>query len=77
MGSQLTLSRGLTLRGQAPLPVHWRLVRNGKVVEETAGRHLNYPVVEPGNYRAEAWLDIAGERMLWILSNPFYIAPPD
>ncbi|MBI5760240.1 MAG: PHP domain-containing protein [Planctomycetales bacterium] len=77
MGSQLVMTRGLSLRGQAPLPVHWRLLRNGKVVEESVGRTLSFPVVESGNYRAEAWLDIAGERTLWILSNPLYIAPPD
>ena len=77
MGSQLSLSRGLKLSGQAPLPVHWRLVRNGKVVEESAGRTLSFSVVESGNYRVEAWLDIDGERMLWILSNPLYVAPPE
>ena len=74
MGSQLAMTRLLTLRGQSPLPVHWRLIRNGKVVEESVGRTLSHSVVEPGNYRTEAWLDIAGERMLWILSNPLYIA---
>jgi len=74
MGSQLPLGAGITLRSAAPLPVHWRLLRNGKVVEESDGRTLDYAVVEPGNYRAEAWLDIAGERMIWVLSNPIYMA---
>jgi hypothetical protein len=73
MGSQQAMTRGLTLHGQAPLAVHWRIVRNGKVVEESAGRTFQFSVAEPGNYRAEAWLEIAGERMLWILSNPLYI----
>lgn len=73
MGSQLPFSDGLILRGAAPLPVHWRLVRNGKVIEESAGRTLNHAVGEAGNYRAEAWLDIAGERMPWVLSNPVYV----
>jgi hypothetical protein len=77
MGSQLPFTRGLTLRGEAPLPVHWRLIRNGKVVEEPSGRTLSYTVSEPGNYRAEAWLDIAGERMIWVLSNPVYVKKPD
>ncbi|HVC92663.1 MAG TPA: hypothetical protein VND64_03185 [Pirellulales bacterium] len=75
MGSQLKMTRDLTMRGQAPLAVHWRLVRNGEVVEESTGRTFRFSVAEPGNYRAEAWLDIAGERMLWVLSNPLYIAP--
>jgi hypothetical protein len=77
MGSQLTITRDLTLQGRAPLAVHWRLMRNGNVVEESSGRTLRYSVVEAGVYRAEAWLDIAGERMIWILSNPLYIAPAE
>ncbi len=75
MGSQLTFSRDLNLISQAPLPVQWRIVRNGKMVSESAGLSLRFPVEASGNYRAEAWLDIGGERMLWILSNPVYIAP--
>ena len=75
MGSQLVFSNGLSLQGQAPLPVQWRLLYNGKLVEESTGRTIRFPVSKPGNYRAEAWLDIDGERMLWILSNPLYIAP--
>jgi hypothetical protein len=73
MGSQIPLSGGLMLRGQSPLPVHWRLVCNGKVIEESDGRTLEYKASESGNYRAEAWLDVAGERMIWVLSNPVYV----
>ena len=32
-------------------------------------------VTEPGNYRVEVWLKVAGEDMIWILSNPFYVRP--
>jgi hypothetical protein len=71
----LLLTEWLTLHGQAPLAAHWRLVRNGKLAETSIGMSFRHLVVEPGNYRAEAWLDVAGEQMLWILSNPLYIAP--
>jgi hypothetical protein len=74
MGSHLPFSDGLVLRGAAPLPVHWRLLRNGKVIEESDGRTLNFDAEAGGVYRTEAWLDIAGERMIWVLSNPIYIA---
>ncbi len=37
MGSRLPLENGLTLHGQAPLPVRWRLVRNGHVAFGGAG----------------------------------------
>ena len=73
MGSRLTFAKDLHLRGLAPLPVRWKLLRNGKVVTETTGRSLDVPVAEPGNYRAEAWLRVAGEDLIWVLSNPLYI----
>jgi hypothetical protein len=73
MGSRVTFEKDLNLRGRAPLPAKWKLVRNGKVVSESTGRSLDVPVTEPGNYRAEAWLNIAGEDMIWVLSNPLYI----
>jgi hypothetical protein len=64
------------LKAIAPLPVHWRLVRNGEVVEEADGEEFTTSVGQSGNYRCEAWLDVAGERMIWILSNPIYIQSP-
>jgi len=75
MGSRLELTTNLVLNAQAPLPVHWRLLNKGNVVAESSGRTFGFPVPQAGNYRVEAWLDIAGERMLWILSNPMYITP--
>jgi hypothetical protein len=75
MGSRLSLENNVTLRAQAPLPVQWKLIRNGKVVSEPRGRALEFSVSEPGNYRVEAWLEVAGEKTIWILSNPLYIRP--
>ena len=74
MGSQVTLSPTLALKAVSPLPVHWRLIRNGEVVLETDGSTLNSAVTDAGVYRCEAWLDVAGVRMIWILSNPIYVA---
>ncbi len=76
MGSQFPLVDGTSLKAIAPLSVHWRLVRNGEVVEEADGQVFTTSVGQPGNYRCEAWLDVAGERMIWILSNPIYIQSP-
>ena len=73
MGSQLPYAEGLQLRAQAPLPAKWRLMRNGAVASESDGRTLEATVKEAGVYRVEAWLDIAGEKRIWILSNPIYI----
>jgi hypothetical protein len=76
MGSRLSLEKELSLRGRAPLPGRWKLLRNGKVIAADTGREFSYSVSEPGNYRVEVWLKIAGEDMIWILSNPFYIKSP-
>jgi hypothetical protein len=75
MGSRLKLEKGLTLRGRAPLPGRWRLIRNGKQVVESTGREFRRAVSEPGTYRVEVWLKVVGEDMIWILSNPVYIRP--
>ena len=73
MGSRVKFEKGMRLEAKAPLPVAWRLLRDGKVISESKGRNLAAPVDQPGVYRVEAWLDIAGEKMIWILSNPIYV----
>jgi hypothetical protein len=73
MGSQPEFSDGMKLRAQSPLPVHWKVIRNGRLLGESTGRELVRPVLEAGNYRVEAWLNLAGEEMIWILSNRIYI----
>lgn len=75
MSSRFKFEKGIRLEAKAPLPVGWRLLRDGKVISESAGRTLEAPVDQPGIYRVEAWLDIAGEKMIWILSNPIYVRP--
>lgn len=73
MGEQVTLAPELCLKASAPLPVHWRMIRNGEVVSESDGEALSCNVTKSGVYRCEAWLDVAGTQMIWILSNPIYV----
>jgi hypothetical protein len=75
MGSRVRLEKGLALRGRAPLPGRWKLVRDGKVLSGSSGREFGFAVAEPGVYRVEVWLRVAGEDTIWILSNPLYIRP--
>jgi hypothetical protein len=76
MGGRFPLEReDMKLTAQAPLPVHWKLVQNGKVVKESKGNRFEHVTQELGVYRIEAWLDVAGEPMIWILSNPIYARP--
>ena len=74
MGSRLKLTSELRLTGRAPLLAHWKLMKSGKLVSETTGSTMEVKLAEPGNYRAELWLNVAGEKRLWILSNPIYVA---
>ncbi len=73
MGSRFPLEKDLRLHAQAPLPVRWKLIRNGRVARESTGRTFDAVVTEAGNYRVEAWLTVAGTDTIWILSNPVYI----
>jgi hypothetical protein len=73
MGSRLVFEPGLKLHAQAPLPVEWKLIRNGKGIREASGATFDFAVAEPGNYRIEAWLNVAGDATIWILSNPVYL----
>jgi hypothetical protein len=75
MGSRLTYEKDLKIHGRAPLAGQWKVLRNGAVVAEARGRELDISVPGPGNYRAEVRLDIAGEDMIWVLTNPLYIRP--
>ena len=76
IGGRFPLEReDMKLTAQAPLPVQWKLIYDGKVVKESKGNRFEYVTRELGTYRIEAWLDVAGEPMIWILSNPIYVRP--
>ncbi len=76
MGSDPSASDDLKLLVESPLPGLIKVVRNGQVLKEERTRRLEFPVNEPGNYRIEVWLNLAGELRPWILSNPIYVQPP-
>ena len=73
MGSQHRFENGMKFNAQAPLPVHWRLMSNGKPIHESSGRTFSHELNQAGIYRIEAWVEAAQERRLWILSNPIYL----
>lgn len=73
MGSQLPFHRGISLEARAPLPVMWRISARGRQVHEAEGLTCTWQPTEPGPHRIEAWLEIAGEWLPWILSNPVYL----
>jgi hypothetical protein len=73
MGSRIKFAKDMQLTGRAPLAGNWKLFRNGKMVSESTGLTFEKRLTEPGNYRTELWLDVAGEQRVWVLSNPIYI----
>jgi len=73
MGSRIRIEKEVDLTGSSPLPAAWKLMRNGKLERESTGRHVEFRVSEPGVYRVECWLRVAGEDMIWILTNPIYV----
>lgn len=77
MGSRVALAGGAgvpwRLRVAAPFPCDIKILRDGTPVAEASGRAFDFPITEPGIYRAECWLTLGGESRPWILSNPIYV----
>jgi hypothetical protein len=73
LGSRLAWSDGLQLQARAPLPGHWKLIRNGEQIAEGSGRAFEHDIAEPGVYRLELWLDVAGTERIWVLGNPWFV----
>jgi hypothetical protein len=73
MGSVAAWAEGLSLQARAPLPGHWRVLRDGTCIHEADGANLQLPLQKAGNHRVELSLDVAGEPHLWVLGNPFYL----
>jgi len=76
MGDPAPLAGTTRLAAQAPRPARWKLIRRGRVLQESTGARLKHPAAEPGVYRVEAWLEVDGELRPWIHSNPIYLPRP-
>jgi len=72
MGSVAPMSEHPVLLSRLPAEAWLTLRRDGEKVEELRSRELEYRPEASGVYRLEAYLDIAGERRPWIISNPIY-----
>ncbi len=73
VGSEVKWSPGMSLEVEATLPGFIRLLKSGQELATGLGRQLSQAIDAPGIYRAEVWLNVAGERRPWILSNPIYV----
>lgn len=74
MGSTAPVGSRLVL--QSPIPVKFRLLRDGVTIRELEGRRFLATAEAPGVYRLEAHL-LEPPRLLrgkpWILSNPIFV----
>jgi len=75
MGDAVSLDGGCELAAEAPVPGLIRLLRDGKVVKTQQGASMREKVTQPGVYRVESFLEVAGELRPWIISNPIYVTP--
>jgi len=73
MGDEVPMVRSTRLVGLTPLPARLKLIHNGQVIAQTNGTNLTFKATEPGAYRLEAWLQVAGEERPWIYANPVYL----
>jgi hypothetical protein len=73
MGSEVPFTKDLHLRAEAPLEATFKLFRNGQPALTQTGTTLDHAVNQPGIYRLELWLTLAGEDRTWILTNPIYV----
>ena len=73
IGGEVPAGEKIRLCAAAPLAGTIKLLRNGKIIEQVEGATLDKTVEEPGVYRVEVWLNLAGEPRPWILTNPIYV----
>ena len=63
------MSQRLRKQLRTPLAV----LRGGQEVARETGTRLEYAAKEPGVYRAEVWVTVAGEERPWIYANPIRV----
>ena len=74
MGDEILLDEGITFQIRLPLPVEWRLLRDGQPIKIWKEQEfITYIINQPGVYRVECYIQYLGKRRGWIFSNPIYV----
>jgi acetyl esterase/lipase len=76
MGDRVPMLPNTRLVARLPVPAVVRIIHKGQVIHEARTAELNFTPKQPGAYRLEAWLEVAGEQRPWIYSNPLYLETP-
>lgn len=85
MGSQMKLTKGMTLNVQIPGPpknfFEIVIYKNGDRLRTINDPEVSVPITEPGVYRVQVRIAVsmplpdANRWISWIYSNPFYVTP--
>ncbi len=73
VGEELKRLGAVTLEVSLPARGEIRLLRDGKRIKRTHGRHLRYTSGEAGVYRVEVYRRFHGLRVGWVFSSPIYV----
>ena len=73
MGNEVALASSGVLTAVMPVNGSLILKRNGVKVAEERGSELRFTPKQPGVYRVEGYLEVEGQFVPWIYSNPIYL----
>jgi len=72
-GEDHLLEESSRIEVRLPSPGRIRIIKDGRLWNETAGISTAHPLKDPGCYRVEVSRRILGRHHPWIYSNPIYV----
>lgn len=76
LGDTLILGENTEIEVASPVACRITVVHDGHAIAEHEGRDYRCPLSEPGNYRVEAELEVLGEWVPWVYTNPIRVVAP-
>ncbi len=79
MGDSISVGSVGRFKAVSPFPVQFKLIKNGEVID-IADNLYTYEYkgeVTAGNYRIEAYINLKGEQIPWVYTNPIYVYRDD
>lgn len=76
LGDSVRVDQVKSLYAASPLPGQFRLIRNGETIQVSPDAEYAFTwggPVERGVYRMEVHINLGGEQVPWIYSNPIYV----
>ena len=69
IGDTAACITGMKLKAHTPIAAQTRIVRDGVEIAHGSGTTLEVAATGPGIYRMESYLNVGGERRMWILTG--------